>query len=134
MANLENIGEVFSTDVLVLGGGLAGLIMANRMKEINSELDVLIVEKATTGFSGSKANKGAGVMWVMQEDDDFDKFREYYCRHHGHFLEDQELLEKVCAMTRPMVKHLERWGVDIKREEDGKLSRLESIPLWSICA
>jgi len=134
MANLEKIGEVFSTDVLILGAGLSGFIVANRIKELNSKLDVLIVEKSTAGFAGSKANKGAGVMWVMQEGDDIDKFREYYCRNHGHFLEDQELLEKVCATTLPMVGHLERWGVDIKREEDGKLARMEQIPLWSLCA
>ena len=134
MASLEKIGEVFTTDVLILGAGLSGFIVANRIKELNSKLDVLIVEKSTAGFAGSKANKGAGVMWVMQEGDDFDKFREYYCRNHGHFLEDQELLEKVCATTRPMVEHLERWGVDIKREADGKLARMEAIPLWSLCA
>ena len=80
MANLENIGEVFSTDVLILGGGLAGLIAANKIKELNGEFDVLIVEKATTGFSGSKANKGAGVLWVMQEGDDIDKFRDYFVK------------------------------------------------------
>ena len=50
MSDLEKYGEVFSTDVLILGGGLAGLILANRVKELNSNLDVLIVEKATTGF------------------------------------------------------------------------------------
>jgi succinate dehydrogenase / fumarate reductase flavoprotein subunit len=134
MASLEKIGEVFSTDVLILGAGLSGFIVANRIKELNGKLDVLIVEKSTAGFAGSKANKGAGVMWVMQEGDDIDKFREYYCRNHGHFLEDQELLEMVCAMTLPMVGYLERWGVDIKREEDGKLARMEQIPLWSLCA
>lgn len=134
MANLEKIGEVLSTDVLILGAGLSGFIVANRIKEMNSKLDVLIVEKSTAGFAGAKANKGAGVMWVMQEGDNIDTFREYYCRNHGHFLEDQELLEKVCAMTLPMVEHLERWGVDIKREEDGKLARMEQIPLWSLCA
>lgn len=134
MANLEKIGEVLSTDVLILGAGLSGFIVANRIKELNSKLDVLIVEKSTAGFAGSKANKGAGVMWVMQEGDDIDTFREYYCRNHGHFLEDQELLERACATTLPMVEHLERWGVDIKREEDGKLARMEQIPLWSLCA
>jgi succinate dehydrogenase/fumarate reductase flavoprotein subunit len=92
------------------------------------------VEKSTAGFAGSKANKGAGVMWVMQPDDDIDKFRDYYCKYHGHFLEDQELLEKTCVATRTMVEHFERWGIEIKREADGKLSRLDAIPLWSLCA
>ncbi|MBN2041963.1 MAG: FAD-binding protein [Spirochaetes bacterium] len=88
MSNFENYGEFFSSDILILGGGLAGLILANRLKELNSNLDVLIVEKATTGFSGSKANKGAGVMWVLDETDSADKFLEFYVNEVGHYLED----------------------------------------------
>ena len=51
MSNLDKYGEVFSADVLILGGGLAGLILANMVKELNSNLDVLIVGKATPRFS-----------------------------------------------------------------------------------
>jgi succinate dehydrogenase / fumarate reductase, flavoprotein subunit len=134
MPDLDKIGQVYSTDLLVLGAGLAGFIVANRIKELNPNLSVLMIEKSTAGFAGAKANKGAGVMWVMQEDDDIDKFRDYYCKYHGHFLEDQELLEKTCLTTPSMVEHFERWGVEIKREVDGKLSRMEAIPLWSLCA
>jgi succinate dehydrogenase / fumarate reductase, flavoprotein subunit len=134
MSDLNSIGQVYSADVLVLGAGLAGFTIANRIKELNPDLNVLIVEKSTAGFAGAKANKGAGVMWVMQPDDDIDKFRDYYCKYHGHFLEDQELLEKICLTTRTMVEHFERWGIEIKREADGKLSRMEAIPLWSLCA
>jgi succinate dehydrogenase/fumarate reductase flavoprotein subunit len=131
---INNLGQVYSADVLVLGAGLAGFTIANRIRELNPGLNVLIVEKSTAGFAGAKANKGAGVMWVMQPDDDIDKFRDYYCKYHGHFLEDQELLEKTCVATRTMVEHFERWGIEIKREADGKLSRMEAIPLWSLCA
>ena len=134
MANLENTGEVFSSDVLIVGGGFGGLVMANRIKDLNSQLDVLIVEKATTGFSGSVANKGAGVLWVMQEDDDIDKFRDYYVRNHGYYLEDQELLEKVCVASREMVERLEGWGIQIMRDDNGKLVRIPELPLWSLCA
>jgi succinate dehydrogenase/fumarate reductase flavoprotein subunit len=134
MPDLNGIGQVYSSDILVLGAGLAGFTVANRIKELNPDVNVLIVEKSTAGFAGSKANKGAGVMWVMQSDDNIDKFRDYYCKYHGHFLEDQELLEKTCVTTRSMVEHLERWGIEIKREGDGKLSRMEAIPLWSLCA
>ena len=134
MPDLTNLGEVFQTDVLILGGGLAGLIVASRIKETNSDIDVLVVEKSTAGSAGAKANKGAGVMWVMDETDDVDAFREYYCKVHGHYLCDQELLEKVCGSTLEMVRHLERWGIDIKREPDGRLARLQALPLWSLCA
>jgi succinate dehydrogenase/fumarate reductase flavoprotein subunit len=103
--------------------------MANRIKDLNPDLDVLIVEKATTGFSGSVANKGAGVLWVMQEDDDIDKFRDYYVRNHGYYLEDQELLEKVCVTSREMVERLEGWGIQIMRDDNGKLVRIPELCL-----
>ena len=134
MSSLENLGEVFSSDVLILGGGLAGLIAAIRIKELNADLDVLIVEKSTTGFAGSKANKGAGVMWVMDTCDDPDKFIEFYVQNIGHYLEDQDLLRKFCDTSLTMVNHLERWGVQIMRDENGQLSRIEDLPLWALCA
>jgi succinate dehydrogenase / fumarate reductase flavoprotein subunit len=134
MAKTKSTGDAFSTDILIIGGGFGGLVMANRIKDLNPDLDVLIVEKATTGFSGSVANKGAGVLWVMQEDDDIDKFRDYYVRNHGYYLEDQELLEKVCVTSREMVERLEGWGIQIMRDDNGKLVRIPELPLWSLCA
>jgi len=134
MSNLDKFGEVFSADVLILGGGLAGLILANMVKELNGNLDVLIVEKATTGFSGSKANKGAGVMWVLDETDDADKFLEFYVNEIGHYLEDQEMVRIFAESSLKLVNLLERWGIEIMRDENGKLSRIEEIPLWALCA
>src|SRR5512140_940101 len=101
--SLENLGEVHSADVLIIGAGLAGFIVANRIKELNKDLSVLLIEKSTAAVSGSKANKGAGVMWVLDESDDLDKFRDYYCATTGMFIEDQELLEKFALTSRDMV-------------------------------
>ena len=134
MSDLNKYGEVFSADVLILGGGLAGLIIANRVKELNSNLDVLIVEKATTGFSGSKANKGAGVMWVLDETDDVDKFLDFYVNEVGHYLEDQEMVKIYAETSLELVKLFESWGIEIMRDENGKLSRIEEIPLWALTA
>jgi len=117
--DLKKMGQVYSTDVLKLGARLAGVIIANRIKELNNNLKVLIVEKSTADIVGAKA-KAAEVMWVMQLDDDMDKFRDYYYKYHGHFLEDQELFKKTYIVIRTMVGHFERWGIEIKREADGK--------------
>ena len=134
MANLEDLGEVLSTDVLIVGGGIGGFMAALKTKELNSDLDVVIVEKSYAGTAGGKANKGAGVLWVMQPEDDVDKFREYHLNKIGHYLNDQEMLEKVCATTLGVVGHLEKWGVAINRDEKGELLRLPEFPLWSLCA
>ena len=61
MATLEDLGEVISTDVLVIGGGIGGLVTAVKAKEENPKTDVLIVEKQTTGWAG-KATKIGGIL------------------------------------------------------------------------
>ncbi len=134
MASLKSLGEVFSTDVLIVGGGPAGLIAANRIRERNNEIDVLVVDKATVGHSGAKGNKGAGVLFVMSEDDDIDKFREFHLKNIGHCLNDQEMLEIFAKTSREVVGQLEQWGIHIMREDNGKLAKVKELPLWSLCA
>ena len=134
MTDLASIGEVFSTDVLILGGGPAGMIAANKVKELNSDLSVLIVDKATAGLSGGKANKGAGVVFVLTEDDNIDNFREFHVNNIGHYLNDQEMLEIFAKNTITLVDHFEKWGIPIMREENGKLSRVKELPHWALCS
>ena len=47
--------EKMSADVLIIGGGIAGLTAAISVKEENPDISVLVVEKQTSGYSG-KAN------------------------------------------------------------------------------
>ena len=56
--------KTYETDVLVIGGGFGGLAAAIRIKELAPETTVLLVDKQTIGWGG-KANKGAGVLWVL---------------------------------------------------------------------
>ena len=51
---------MIKTDVLIVGGSLAGMCAAITAKEQNPEIEVTVVEKYTTGYAG-KANRGAGI-------------------------------------------------------------------------
>ena len=64
---MEITRKNIACDVLIAGGGIGGLVCAVELKEKRPDLDVLIVEKQTSGFSG-KANKGGGVLQYFQLD------------------------------------------------------------------
>jgi succinate dehydrogenase/fumarate reductase flavoprotein subunit len=131
MAALENLGAVLNTDVLLIGGGLAGLATSIRIKEIRPDVDVLIVEKQTTGYAG-KANRGGGVLWVMAPGDDIDAFVDYHVKHIGHYLEDQELLYENARRTQEAVAFFEKCGAYITRNKAGALDYKKVFKHWSL--
>jgi len=131
MAEVKNVGEIITTDVLIVGGGLAGLATAITVKETRSDVDVLIIEKQTTGYAG-KANRGGGVLWAMAPDDDIDAFVDYHVNHMGHYLEDQELLFENANRTREAVAFLEKCGALITRNKTGSLDYKKIFRHWSL--
>jgi succinate dehydrogenase / fumarate reductase, flavoprotein subunit len=130
MTTLESLGEVISTDVLIIGGGFSGLVTAIKVKEEQPGVDVLIVEKQTTGYAG-KANRGGGVVWVMAPDDDIDAFMEYHVKNIGHYLEDQELLYSNAVKTLSALEQLDSWGAIITKNKKGEFDYKHIFKHWS---
>ena len=129
MANLENLGEVISTDLLMVGGGIGGLTAAIKARE--HSIDVLVVDKQTVGWSG-KAPKIGGGIWVKMPDDDADKIAEYHVRNIGSYLNDQELLFAYIRETYGAIEQLTEWGVKFARDTEGRLVTCKhEAGLWS---
>ena len=105
MPTIEDLGEVVSTDLLIIGGGLAGLVAGIKAKEY--PIDVLLVDKQTIGWSG-KAPKVGGGLWVMLPDDDVDQFAEYHVKNIGCYLNDQELLYSYARESFGAIRQLTR--------------------------
>lgn len=129
MENVKCNEQVLYTDILVVGGGIAGLTAAITVKETNPNLDVLIVEKQTSGYSG-KANRGGGVLQYF----DFDRvkpieFVAYHANAVGCFLGDQEQMLKYVSMNHLMIDKLKEWGVKIPYNEDGTLRVFPTGPM-----
>jgi succinate dehydrogenase / fumarate reductase flavoprotein subunit len=120
MADLHNIGDVISTDVLIVGGGIGGLATAIRAKEENPETDVLIVEKQTTGYAG-KATKIGGILAFLGPDNDADKFVDFQVNTSGVYLNDQELLYKYITSTYGAIQQFAEWGDKLAKTPDGKM-------------
>ena len=61
--------NVVSTDVLVVGGGLAGLTAAVKLKEQREDLDILVVDKGGVGWAGQVPSGGGQVLALPPEID-----------------------------------------------------------------
>lgn len=120
-----------TADVLIIGGGIAGLTAAVAIKEKNKDTDVLIVEKQTAGYSG-KANKGGGVLQYFDlEHTTPEMFAEYHAHSVGCYLGNQNLMKKYVSMNNYMLDKLEEWGVKVpkKRIPTGPMTYMVGVDL-----
>ncbi len=132
MTKIEDLGEVISTDLLIIGGGFGGLVSAIKAKEVAPEVDVLIVERETAGWAG-KAPKGGGFFVVFTPDQDPDQFVEYHVKNIGIYLENQELLYAYAREAYGTVEQLANWGVYVDKNAEGKINVVKNDfnGLWS---
>lgn len=121
-----------SSDVLIIGGGVGGLTAAISVKEKAPQLDVLIVEKQTSGYSG-KANKGGGVLQYFDlERTKPEDFAAYHAHSVGCYLGDQEMMVKYVSMNNQMLDKLVEWGVRLPRHEDGRYNVIPTGPMTAM--
>ena len=114
----------YITDLVVVGGSLAGLAAAITAKEENPDLEVLLVEKYTTGYAG-KANRGAGIMDMIGNSapEDYVKYHTHYI---GEYLNDQDALRQYANKLDEGVALLDKWsGGKIDKNEDGTFKTLK---------
>ncbi|MCL4459717.1 MAG: FAD-dependent oxidoreductase [Chloroflexi bacterium] len=100
------------TDVLVLGGGLAGCMAAIKASEY--PLDVTLVEKCKPERSGCAAT-GLDHFWTLPPDRGVTAeqlIRQY--AENVEYLVDQEVLHTIVTESFERVKDLETWGVNMR--------------------
>ncbi len=112
---------IIETDLLIIGGGLAGAFAAIKAREAGIS-KVILIDKAKSGKSGCSAF-AAGVMQVfVPEEDNFDFwFSEIVER--GCYLQDQEFLQVILNEALTRVKEMEQYGVTFEKTQDGKFER-----------
>ena len=112
------------TDILVVGGSLAGMAAAITAKESHPELDVTLVEKYTAGYAG-KANRGAGIMDMIGSSDP-EEYVKYHTHYIGEYLNDQDALRQYAKRLDEGVELLDKWSNGkINRNPDGSFKTLK---------
>jgi fumarate reductase flavoprotein subunit len=107
-------------DVLLVGGGGAGLRAAISLAETLPELGVAVISKVYPMRSHTVSAEG-GAAAVVREDDSFDD-HSYDTISGGDWLADQDAVEIFVKEAREQLTQLEHWGCPWSREADGRIA------------
>ena len=111
--------DIYTTDVLVIGGGLAGCWAAIAATRQGSR--ALVVDKGFVGGSGCSVFAGGVVLYLTPDDDPADFVREH-CRE-SELLIDPAWVEWLVQANYERITELDGWGAPFDRHEDGSLHR-----------
>jgi succinate dehydrogenase flavoprotein subunit len=112
--------SVSSHDVLLVGGGGAGLRAAIAASETNPSLSVGVVSKVYPMRSHTVSAEG-GAAGVIRPDDSLDEHA-YDTISGGDWLCDQDAVEAFVKEAPEELLRLERWGCPWSREPDGHIA------------
>jgi fumarate reductase flavoprotein subunit len=109
-----------SHDVLLVGGGGAGLRAAIAIAETNPRLDVAVLSKVYPMRSHTVSAEG-GAAGVARSDDSLDEHA-YDTISGGDWMSDQDAVEAFVKEAPEELLRLERWGCPWSREADGRIA------------
>jgi len=112
--------DVSSHDILLVGGGGAGLRAAIAAAEVNSKLSIAVVSKVYPMRSHTVSAEG-GAAGVAKPDDSFADHA-YDTISGGDWLSDQDAVEEFVKEAPLELLQLERWGCPWNREPDGHIA------------
>ncbi len=112
--------DTSSHDVLLVGGGGAGLRAAIAICEADPELDVAVVSKVYPMRSHTVSAEG-GAAGVIRADDSLDEHA-YDTISGGDWLCDQDAVEVFVKEAPEELLRLEHWGCPWSREPDGHIA------------
>jgi len=112
--------DQFSHDVLIVGGGGAGLRGAIAIAEESPNLSIAVVSKVIPMRSHTVAAEG-GAAAVIKDDDSLD-LHAYDTISGGDWLCDQDAVEAFVDEAVEELMQLEHWGCPWSRLEDGSIA------------
>src|SRR3954451_18225268 len=109
-----------SYDVLIVGGGLAGIRAAIAAAEMNPRLRIGMVSKVYPMRSHTVSAEG-GAAAVMTKEDSYETHA-FDTIKGSDYLADQDVVEAFVAQAPAELIQMEHWGCPWNREPDGHVS------------
>ncbi|MFH1775322.1 MAG: FAD-binding protein [Chloroflexota bacterium] len=122
MAELEKLGNVIETDVLVIGGGVAGLWAAKKAREAGQ---VTIVDKGPIGYTSQAYFAQAGQAGALPGEDIEAWIKEIV--YLGDGLVEQDMVEIVLRQSYDRIRDYEDFGVNFRKYPDGSYHLLTRL-------
>ncbi|MDP2727407.1 MAG: FAD-binding protein, partial [Dehalococcoidia bacterium] len=122
----QDLGRVVETDVLIIGGGIAGLFAAIKAKEGNPGAKVTLVDKACPGASGCSAF-AAGVFLYCQPGDDTEPLVRQIVEDNAEYLIDQDYVRIAAAESYDRFRDLQEFGVEFLKDRRGQITRVPAL-------
>jgi len=112
--------DILSHDVLIVGGGGAGLRAAIAVAETNSKLNIAVISKVYPMRSHTVSAEG-GAAAVIKPNDSFDHHA-YDTISGGDWMCDQDAVEAFVKEAPQEMIQLEHWGCPWSRQDDGRIA------------
>ena len=110
--------KFFTSDVLIIGGGAAGLFAAIRLSELNPEIKICIVEKADIRRSGCLASGVNALNAYIGKNHTPEDYVNYAITD-AHGIASRKLLQTIAERLNHVTKEVERLGLVIEKDSEG---------------
>src|SRR6266849_1930381 len=107
-------------DVVIIGGGAAGLRAAIEAAVVSNKLSIAVVSKVYPMRSHTVSAEG-GMAAVLKEDDSLDQHAIDTIKG-SDYLADQDAVEFFVQRSPAEIIQLEHWGLPFSRDPDGRIS------------
>lgn len=121
---MGNTRKTYTTDVLVIGGGLGGAVLAQKLHSLKPDIKITILEKGYFGYTGQTTKAGHGMCIMSPEagDEIYAMCKEQVEHNpYGTYLNDQEYLLEYQKEQYTYIQELESMGGKFSHNPDGTL-------------
>lgn len=108
--------KVLKTDVIIIGSGLAGLIVA---EQLSNTLNVIVLTKSKFGYSNSEKAQGGIAAAMADDDSSLEHAKDTLVAGNGH--NDKEMVELLVKKAPTAIEKLMSLGVSFDMTSDAKL-------------